>query len=128
MPRLLLSLALFLLVAPPAQSEDSGGESDLNTSLRVQLSWSVEGAQVHSVRWDRRPPEQRSGAVEDPRLRIAEYPDEQGRWTGRPVLTSQSASVHYLRPEVLQSGLQLRHRSTGLLELSVPAPLEDHER
>ena len=65
MPRLLLSLALFLLVAPPAQSEDSGGESDLNTSLRVQLSWSVEGAQVHSVRWDRRPPEQRSGAVED---------------------------------------------------------------
>jgi len=29
---------------------------------------------------------------------------------------------------VLQSGLQLSHRSTGLLELSVPAPLEDHER
>ena len=123
--RPLTFVTLILLTASPSLSQEAGQKA--STSVRVQLHWTAEGAAITSVLRSSQPPRTES-VLTDPRVRIAEYPDAAGQWTGQPVLVEQSASVHFLSPSILEGQLNLQHRAQGHLALSVPQPSDSQER
>jgi hypothetical protein len=121
MLRSLALTTLILLVSSPSLSQEVVEEE--SRSVRLQLHWTNQGAELSSVLWSTHEPRPQT-VLSDPRVRIAEYPNAEGRWTGQPVQVERSASVHYLAPSKVEDPLLLQHRSLGSITLSVPPPGE----
>jgi len=110
----LSALLLFLALSTPGLAKENE-----RGSLRVQLHWSHEGVEVHSVQPSREPSPDIASVATDPRSRIAEHITNEGFWSGQPVSTGTGASVVHLPRGLKSSQVLAAHRTLGIVELDV---------